>query len=69
MASDQHRFVVVVNEEEQHALWPAWKALPQGWSRTGFSGNQAECLGYVDRVWADMRPASVRTPREPIAPR
>ncbi|RIJ45102.1 MbtH family protein [Clavibacter michiganensis] len=66
MSPDHQPFLVVVNEEDQHALWPAWKPLPDGWSRTGFSGVRQECVEHVDRIWTDIRPVSVRTPREPL---
>jgi MbtH protein len=51
---------VVVNEEEQYALWPTETPLPVGWRDTGFAGTAAACGEYVGRVWTDMRPRSVR---------
>lgn len=54
------RFVVVVNHEEQYALWPAGKPIPENWREAGMGGTRQECLAYVRRVWTDMRPASVR---------
>lgn len=53
-------FVVVVNDEEQHALWPADLEVPAGWRMEGFRGSEQECSDHVDRVWTDMRPASLR---------
>jgi MbtH protein len=50
---------VVVNHEEQYALWPADKAIPEGWSQV-FEGGREACLEHVERVWTDMRPLSVR---------
>jgi MbtH protein len=52
--------VVVVNDEEQYSIWPAERELPAGWRRDGFTGNQDECLAYIDETWTDMRPASLR---------
>jgi MbtH protein len=54
------RFSVVRNDEEQHSLWPAGRALPAGWHDTGFTGTRDECLAHVDTVWTDMRPRSAR---------
>jgi MbtH protein len=51
---------VVLNDEEQYSLWPADREPPAGWRREGFAGSEAECLGYIEEVWTDMRPASLR---------
>lgn len=53
-------FMVVRNHEEQYSLWPAGKTLPQGWVEAGKSGLKSECLEFVDQVWVDMRPLSLR---------
>jgi MbtH protein len=53
-------YKVLVNHEEQYALWPADLDIPLGWKETGKSGPKKECLAYVDEVWTDMRPLSVR---------
>jgi MbtH protein len=54
------RYKVVVNHEEQYALWIAGKANALGWRDTGFEGLKADCLTYVSRIWTDMRPLSLR---------
>ncbi len=53
-------FKVVVNHEEQYALWPAEFDIPGGWSDTGKQGLKTECMEYVNEVWTDMRPKSYR---------
>jgi len=53
-------FVVLINDEEQYSLWPAGKEAPAGWRATATSGTEAECMKWVDEVWTDMRPASLR---------
>jgi MbtH protein len=52
-------YLVLVNDENQHSLWPRFADVPAGW-RTAFgpSGRQ-ECLDYVDRSWTDLRPKSL----------
>jgi MbtH protein len=57
---DARTYVVVVNHEEQYSLWPDGKALPSGWRAAGRSGTKAECLAWVEDVWTDMTPASLR---------
>ncbi|MDQ3952420.1 MAG: MbtH family NRPS accessory protein [Actinomycetota bacterium] len=51
---------VVVNDEEQYSIWPAHKELPAGWRKAGKTGLKQECLDYVNEVWTDMRPKSLR---------
>ncbi|MER7705097.1 MbtH family NRPS accessory protein [Kitasatospora sp. NPDC097605] len=58
--STEAPYQVVVNDEEQHALWPAAAPLPAGWSAEGFTGTEEECAAHVDRVWPDIRPLSLR---------
>jgi MbtH protein len=59
--SDDHTiYRVVINDEEQYSIWPLRRDLPPGWRDVGTQGSKAECLAYIDRVWTDMRPASVR---------
>ena len=53
-------YKVVINHEEQYSIWPAHKQNPLGWNDVGKSGPKAECLEYIDEVWTDMRPLSLR---------
>lgn len=53
-------YVVVVNHEEQYSIWPADREIPLGWKDTGFHGAKPECLAYIEEVWTDMRPKSLR---------
>ncbi|MEV4333419.1 amino acid adenylation domain-containing protein [Streptomyces sp. NPDC049597] len=58
--------VVLRNDEEQYAIWPADRRIPAGWHRIGGPASAAWCASLVDRVWTDMRPASARAePRPP----
>lgn len=57
---DNFKYIVVVNHEEQYSIWRADFELPGGWSSCGFEGYRDECIAYVDKVWLDMRPLSVR---------
>jgi MbtH protein len=51
---------VVVNHEAQYSIWPATKNLPLGWTDVGKQGTKADCLAYIEDVWRDMRPLSLR---------
>ena len=51
---------VVINDEEQYSIWPADRDNPPGWRDAGKQGTKAECLAWIEQVWTDMRPASLR---------
>lgn len=57
---DAGRYLVVVNEEEQHALWPADLDVPRGWRTVLGPAPRPDCLTYIEEHWTDMRPASIR---------
>lgn len=54
------RFNVVVNDEEQHSLWPVFAQVPAGWRVVFGEASRAECLEYVESNWTDLRPRSLR---------
>lgn len=54
------RFVVVMNEEEQYSIWPVELPVPEGWHPQPCEGSKEDCLAFVERVWTDMRPLSLR---------
>lgn len=57
-------YKVVVNDEEQYSIWMDGRELPLGWSEVGKTGNRAECLTYIEEVWVDLRPLSLRKQME-----
>jgi MbtH protein len=57
---DTITYKVVVNHEEQYSIWPLDRENPLGWRDAGRSGSRAECLAYINEVWTDMRPLSLR---------
>jgi MbtH protein len=59
-SSDQRRYAVVRNHEDQYSIWPADTEPPAGWAREGTTGTKEECLRHIQRVWTDMRPRSLR---------
>lgn len=58
--SEDMIFRVVVNHEEQYSIWPEYKDIPTGWREVGKTGTKKECLDYIETVWTDMRPLSLR---------
>ena len=55
---------VVVNHEGQYSIWPAERENPAGWRDAEKSGSKAECLDYINQVWTDMRPLTLRKSME-----
>lgn len=52
-------YLVLINHENQHSLWPAWREVPAGWSAVGPKGKRKECLDWIETHWTDMRPKSL----------
>ncbi|RZT88648.1 MbtH protein/glycopeptidolipid biosynthesis protein [Pseudonocardia sediminis] len=55
-------FLVLVNDEGQHSLWPAFADVPAGWEvvHGGPDGTaRASCVEYVETHWTDLRPLSL----------
>jgi MbtH protein len=59
--SDDTTYIVVINTEEQYSIWREDKSVPDGWKAVGKHGPKADCLQYIEEVWTDMRPLSLRT--------
>ena len=64
---DDSRYEVVVNHEEQYSIWPEGREIPLGWRVAGKAGSKAECLAYIEQVWTDMRPLSLREHMKKLA--
>ncbi|SCL25273.1 MbtH family protein [Micromonospora inyonensis] len=56
---DDARYLVLVNAENQHSIWPAFAAVPAGWSVVHGEDSRSGCLEYVETHWTDLRPASL----------
>lgn len=57
------RFYVLVNDEDQHSLWPAFADVPVGWRIVFGAPDGADrrtALEFVEENWTDMRPRSLR---------
>ena len=54
------RFFVLVNDKEQHSLWPTFADVPAGWRVVYGEADPAACLDYIEQNWPDIRPKSLR---------
>ncbi len=61
---DKTIYGVVINHEEQYWIWPKEREVPLGWKFVGKFGTKKECLAYIEEVWTDMRPLSLRKKME-----
>ena len=52
-------YLVLVNDEGQHSLWPAFAEVPDGWTVVLPETGREAALDYVERNWTDMRPKSL----------
>ncbi|MET8724168.1 MULTISPECIES: MbtH family protein [Streptomyces] len=53
------RYVVLVNDEGQHSLWPDFAEVPAGWEVVYTVNDRQSCLDYIEANWTDMRPKSL----------
>ncbi|WKX16650.1 MbtH family protein [Streptomyces sp. HUAS CX7] len=53
------RFLVLVNHEGQHSLWPSFAQVPGGWTVAFEENTRDACLEYVETNWTDLRPRSL----------
>ena len=52
---DNGNFFVLVNDEEQHSLWPAFADGPAGWRVVYCEAERAGCLDYIEQKWHKSR--------------
>ena len=57
---DTGSFLVLINDEEQHSLWPIFADIPAGWRTVFGEASRAACLEYIEQNWTDIRPKSLR---------
>ncbi len=61
---NEGRFRVLVNDEDQHSLWPAFAEVPGGWTVAFEENTREACLEYVEAHWTDLRPRSLSASME-----
>ncbi|MFE0106750.1 MbtH family protein [Streptomyces sp. NPDC059009] len=52
-------YYVLINDEGQYSLWPAFAEVPAGWTTLHGAAPRQECLDYIGEHWTDMRPTSL----------
>ncbi|MER0243349.1 MbtH family protein [Streptomyces sp. 796.1] len=52
-------YLVLVNDEGQHSLWPAFAEVPAGWQTVLSDATRDAALEYVNTHWTDLRPKSL----------
>jgi uncharacterized protein YbdZ (MbtH family) len=57
---DNGNFFVLINDEDQHSLWPTFADVPSGWRVVYGEADRAACLDYIEQNWPDIRPKSLR---------
>lgn len=57
---DRHQnYLVLVNGEEQHSLWPVFVDVPAGWRIAHQADTHQASLDYIEQSWTDLRPKSL----------
>ncbi|GGT17852.1 MULTISPECIES: MbtH family protein [Streptomyces] len=56
---DNASYYVLVNEENEHSLWPAFAEVPAGWTVVFGEEARQACLDHIAENWTDMRPKSL----------
>jgi len=53
------KYLVLINDEGQHSLWPVFADVPDGWEVIFGEDGRQECLDFIEANWTDMRPNSL----------
>jgi MbtH protein len=52
-------YLVLINDEGQHSLWPVFADVPDGWKAIFGEAGHQQCLDFIEQSWIDMRPRSL----------
>lgn len=52
-------YLVLINDEGQHSLWPVFADVPDGWEVIFGEAGRQDCLDFIEKNWTDMRPKSL----------
>lgn len=68
----EEKYYIVKNAEEQYSIWPSYKQIPNGWQTIESESEsepkpKSECIAYIEDVWTDMRPLSLKKQMERIS--
>ncbi|MHC5705905.1 MbtH family protein [Streptomyces tirandamycinicus] len=65
LEDDNAAYLVLVNDENQHSLWPVWIDVPAGWTTVHGEAPRQECLDWIEANWTDIRPVSLLAALDP----
>jgi MbtH protein len=51
--------VLLTDESRAYTIVPEGQKFPVGWKDAGVKGDKEECLKYIQRAWAEMRPLAL----------
>ncbi|WP_370949846.1 MbtH family protein [Amycolatopsis sp. cg5] len=52
-------YLVLVNDEGQHSLWPSFAPVPAGWTVALAETDRQSALDHITANWTDLRPKSL----------
>ncbi|MFD8495077.1 MbtH family protein [Amycolatopsis sp. NPDC059657] len=52
-------YLVLVNDEGQHSLWPSFATVPAGWTVALAETDRQSALDHITANWTDLRPKSL----------
>ena len=52
-------YLVLVNDEGQHSLWPSFAPVPAGWTVALGETDRQSALDHITANWTDLRPKSL----------
>ncbi|MBC9713440.1 MbtH family protein [Streptomyces sp. TRM66268-LWL] len=53
-------FLVLVNDQDQHSLWPSFAAVPEGWTAAHGPCERQQALDWITVHWTDLTPTTAR---------
>jgi MbtH protein len=57
MSGKKSSHEVIVNDEHVYVVWPAKRALPEGWRYIGKGGTEEELAVYLREMFVETMPA------------
>jgi len=52
-------FLVLVDDQGRHSLWPSFADVPPGWTVAHGPDTRPACLASIEANWTDPRPKSL----------
>lgn len=54
--NEQGTYIVLMNDEGQYSIWPAFLDIPAGWTVIYGKESRQLCLDYINSRWTGMSP-------------